>query len=201
MTFPFQFMKTPNNCGVSFVTLLWRHNGHDSISNHRRLDCLLDHLFQRRSKETSKLCDTGLCEWNPLVTSGFPSQRASNMENISIWWRYHEFHACCDIHPLYFSSYVPYRVTWDFDIERVKCTVMWMLRSGFQGSLTKHWFGFTDSTYSTHWSWVTHIYMRQWNRPSLVQIKACRLLGAKPLFQPMLVYCQLEPKEQSSVKF
>ena len=34
-------------------------------------------------------------------------------------------------------------------------------------------------------------YMRQWNRPSLVQIMACCLLGAKPLSEPMLVYCQL----------
>ena len=27
---------------------------------------------------------TGLCEGDPLVTGGFPSQRASNAENISI---------------------------------------------------------------------------------------------------------------------
>ena len=30
---------------------------------------------------------------------------------------------------------------------------------------------------------------------------ACRLLGAKPLSKPMLGYCQLDTKEQSSVKF
>ena len=29
---------------------------------------------------------------------------------------------------------------------------------------------------------------------------ACRLVGAKPLSEPMLGYCQLEPKEQTSVK-
>ena len=28
-------------------------------------------------------------EGNPPVTGGFPSQRASNTENISIWWRHH----------------------------------------------------------------------------------------------------------------
>ena len=27
---------------------------------------------------------------SPLVTGGFPSQRASNAENVSIWWRHHE---------------------------------------------------------------------------------------------------------------
>ena len=32
---------------------------------------------------------TGLCEGNPLVTGGFPSQRASNAKNVPIWWRQH----------------------------------------------------------------------------------------------------------------
>ena len=30
---------------------------------------------------------------------------------------------------------------------------------------------------------------------------ACRLVGAKPLSQPMLEYCQLDPWEQTSMKF
>ena len=33
---------------------------------------------------------TGLYEENPPVTGGFPSQRTSNAENGSIWWRHHE---------------------------------------------------------------------------------------------------------------
>ena len=36
-----------------------------------------------------KLSITGLCEGNPPVTGGFPSQRASNRENVFIWWRHH----------------------------------------------------------------------------------------------------------------
>ena len=36
--------------------------------------------FRRTSKGTSKLGGTGLCEGNPPVTGGFPSQRASNAE-------------------------------------------------------------------------------------------------------------------------
>ena len=62
------------------VTLQRRHNGHDSVSNHRCLDCLFNRLFRRRSKKTSKLCVTGLCEGNSPVTSEVPSQRASNAE-------------------------------------------------------------------------------------------------------------------------
>ena len=42
-----------------------------------------------RLKKTSKLCVTGLCEGNPPVTGECPSQRASNAENVSIWWRHH----------------------------------------------------------------------------------------------------------------
>ena len=42
-------------------------------------------------KETSKLRVTGLCEDNSPVTGEFPAQRASNTENVSIWWRHHEY--------------------------------------------------------------------------------------------------------------
>ena len=44
---------------------------------------------RRRSKKASKLHVTGVCEWNSLVTGEFPAQKASNAENVSIWWRHH----------------------------------------------------------------------------------------------------------------
>ena len=44
--------------------LRWRHNGPDSVSNHQPHVCLLNRLFRRRSKETSKLRVTGLCVGN-----------------------------------------------------------------------------------------------------------------------------------------
>ena len=46
-------------------------------------------FFQAQIKKTSKLHVTGLYEGNPSVTGGFPSQRASNAENVSIWSRHH----------------------------------------------------------------------------------------------------------------
>ena len=82
----FPFRLTLRN--MSSTSLEWRHNG---VSNHGRLDCLLNRLFSCRSKQTWKLCVTGLCEGNPPVTGGFPSHRASNAENISTWWRHHVF--------------------------------------------------------------------------------------------------------------
>ena len=39
--------------------LQWRHNGRDSVLNHQPHDCLLNRLFRRRSKKTSKLRVTG----------------------------------------------------------------------------------------------------------------------------------------------
>ena len=71
-------------------TLWWRHNGHDSVSNHQTHDCLLNRLFRRRSKKTPKLCATGLCVENSPGTSEFPAQMASNAENVSIWWHHHD---------------------------------------------------------------------------------------------------------------
>ena len=68
---------------------LWRHNGHDSVSNHQLHDCLLSRLFRRRSKKISKLRVTGLCVGNSPETGEFPAQMASNAENVSIWWRHH----------------------------------------------------------------------------------------------------------------
>ena len=70
-------------------TLLWRHNGRGSVSNHQPHDCLLNRLFRRRSKKTSKLRVTGLWAGNSPGAGEFPAQMASNAENVSIWWRHH----------------------------------------------------------------------------------------------------------------
>ena len=74
----------------SAPTLQWRHNDHDGVSNHQPQGCLLSRLFGRRSKKTSKLRVTGLYVGNSPVTGEFPTQMASNAENVSIWWCHHE---------------------------------------------------------------------------------------------------------------
>ena len=86
-------------CGVAIVItehkpwfnppLQWRHSERVGVSNHQSHDCLLNRLFRRKSKKTSKLRVTGLCAGNSPVTGEFPAQRASNAENVSIWWRRH----------------------------------------------------------------------------------------------------------------
>ena len=75
---------------MPFSTLRWRHNDHAGVSNHQPHGCLLNRLFRRNSKKTSKLRVTGLCAGNSPGTGEFPAQMASYAENVSIWWRHHE---------------------------------------------------------------------------------------------------------------
>ena len=81
----------------------WRHNELGGVSDHQPHDCLLTCLFRHRSKKTSKLRVTGLCEGNSPGTGEFPAQKASNAQNASIWWRHHDAHGshiiimCCNL--------------------------------------------------------------------------------------------------------
>ena len=83
------FESAKPNLRAKSESLPWRHNEHDGVSNHQSHGCLLKRLFRRRSKKTLKLRVTGLCAGNLPVTGEFPAQRASNAENVSIWWRHH----------------------------------------------------------------------------------------------------------------
>ena len=79
---------------ICIISLRWRHNERDSVSNHQPHDCLLNRLFRRRPKKTSKLRITGHCEGNSQGTGEFPAQMASYAENASIWWRHHVITYC-----------------------------------------------------------------------------------------------------------
>ena len=72
------------------ISLQWRNNECDGVSDHQPHECLLNHLSRCRSKKTSRLRTTGLYQgirwW--LVNS---PQMASNAENVSIWWRHRVF--------------------------------------------------------------------------------------------------------------
>ena len=47
--------------GRTYISALqWRHNGRDGVSNHQHHHCLLNHLFRRWSKKTSKFRVAGL---------------------------------------------------------------------------------------------------------------------------------------------
>ena len=52
------------------------------------------------------ICFTGLCKGNSPVSGEFPAERASNAENVSIWWRHHD----AMLHDLYIWIWTPARL-------------------------------------------------------------------------------------------
>ena len=78
--------------------LHWRHNDHDGVSNHQTYGCLLNRLFRRRSKKTSKLCVTDLCVGNspgpvnsphkgPVTRKMFPFDDVTMHSDLFHWHR------------------------------------------------------------------------------------------------------------------
>ena len=50
-------------------------------------------------------------------------------------------------------------------------------------------------------NWQRDTYMRQEIMPSSGQMMACPLIGANPLSEPMIAYCQMDHWEQLSMEF
>ena len=70
------------------VSLQWRHDGRDSVSNQQPRDCLLNRLFKENIKAPRHW---PFCE-EFTGTGEFPAHMASYVENVSIWWRQHVLH-------------------------------------------------------------------------------------------------------------
>ena len=81
-----QIAMSMGYCKIAiFITLQWRHNGRDGVSNHQPYDCLLTLLLRRRSKKTSKPRVTGLCAGNsphkwPVTRKTFP------FDDVIMWY-------------------------------------------------------------------------------------------------------------------
>ena len=71
-------------------TLQWRHNECGGVSNQRRLGCLLNRLFRRRSKKMSMFRVTGLCEGIHRWSVNSPHKWPVTRKMFFIWWRHHE---------------------------------------------------------------------------------------------------------------
>ena len=104
-------------------SLQWRHDEHDSVSNHKPHACLLNRLFKAQIKENIKAPR----HWWP-VTSEFPAQRASNAENISIWWRHHDirdnnFSAGDCFRPTHWKAIINQRSLSNNSLHHIKSTV------------------------------------------------------------------------------
>ena len=105
------------------------HNGRDGVSIHKPHDCLLNRLFRRRLKKTSKFHVTGLC-----------AQMVSDAENISLWWHHHVI-SWSVISPR--NSVLLSRWMWSLSV------CIFMLVSFFDGKTWMYiWYKFGDSSQS-----------------------------------------------------
>ena len=160
-------------------TLQWRHNGYDGVSNHQPHSCLLNRLFRRRSKKTSKLRVTALCEGNSPVTGEFPAQRAGKAENVSIWRHRHVRGTNYFIQSMVFETNCVQLIP----IKRI------LRRTRFLWYLVAVRVTMIGGGNCLVWILIWHG-MEQWknchNIPALVQIMAWRRPGDKPLSEPMM---------------
>ena len=126
--FPYFRLKRWDTDAIWMCTLQWRHNGRDRVSNHQPRNCLLNGLFRRRSKKTSKLRVTGLCAGNSPGTGEFPAQVASDAENVSTWWRHHDpnFNVMCSSTVRPFGNNGLFR-DWLINLFQVCCSNYWLV--------------------------------------------------------------------------
>ena len=84
----FNIFVTSHGCLLYFPITVTSHHLH-GVSNHRPFVCLFNGLLRLTWNKNFKDALLALCEGNLPVTGGFPSERASNAENIFISWRHH----------------------------------------------------------------------------------------------------------------
>ena len=161
------------------ISWQWCHNGRDSVSNHQPHDCLLNSLFGRRSKKTSKFRVTGLCVGNSPGTGEFPVQRASNAENVSIWWRHHVI-----------KTENQNNLVQNIPVNSLRSSISLIAR--FMGPTWGPSGADRTQVGPMSATWTLLSGMRQWTGSQLIQIMAYCLIGAKPLPEPIMIYYQLD---------
>ena len=143
-------------------SLQWRHKERNGVSHHQPIDCLLKHLFRHRWEKTSKLRVTGRCVGNSPVTSEFPAERASDADNVSIWWRHYTENNINTLRPRQNGRHFQDDIfKWIFLNENAWISINISLKFVPGDSIS--------------------------NIPTLVQVMAWRRPGDKPLSEPMMV--------------
>ena len=132
------------NVSVANFALQLRHNEHDGIPHHQPYDCLLNRLFRRGSKKTSKLCVTGLCEGNSSGTGDVGTNfivdptEARDVSGHRIW--YDSVHGWKDgqKHKIKLSSHPRRKLAWIFGLKKIKLLrqcIFYRLGSAFLWSI------------------------------------------------------------------
>ena len=85
----YRFYRREGEIRGVFWSLQWRRNDRDVVSNTSFkivYSVVYSSADQRKPQSSASLA---FCEGKSPATGEFPSQRASNAENVSIWWRNH----------------------------------------------------------------------------------------------------------------
>ena len=83
---------------MRYNPLPWRHNERNGDSNHQPHGGLLNRLFRRISKKTTKLRVTALCEGNSPVIDEFPAQKANKQRFLTPGHQgWNDLHSLCRI--------------------------------------------------------------------------------------------------------
>ena len=160
--------KLTDRLGPHFLAIFLnntvRDTERDGVSNHQPHDCLLNRLIRRRSKETP---NSGFCAGNSPVTGEFPHKGPVT------------------------------RKMFPFDDVIINCAAM--NRAGvvitccnFTSNASHNMCTDCYPTWFCCGSWLIEA---EWgiyasvNWPPLFQTMVCHLVGARPLYKPMLEYC------------
>ena len=148
------------------------------------IDCLLNSLFMLRTKKTSKHRIIALCEGKPSVSGGFLLNEGSNAEIISmsshlqsIVYVYPSRNICYSRHKP--TTFVLYKLAF-CKSSSILSSIHWIILITWMQRRQQNVLKLIEA----EWRIYASV-----NKPSLVQIMACRLDGAKPLSEPMLEYC------------
>ena len=76
------------NINIS-MSLQWRHNGCDCVSNHQPHDCFSTIYSDTDQWKHQSSALLALCAGNSPEAGEFPAQMAGKAENACIWWRHH----------------------------------------------------------------------------------------------------------------
>ena len=126
--------------GVS--TLQLHHNERYDVLNHRCIDCLLNHLFRHRSKETSKLRVTCHCKGNSTVTEKMKSTVCTETSESLIAFQYFNTRNIIS------------------SIEHVKILIKVIMNSSQPRQLSVSLWHTFDAWYVKGWSGYVEVYVR-----------------------------------------
>ena len=78
-------------------TFQWRHKERDGVSNYQPHNYLLNVYRGTDPRNYQSAASLVSVSGTSPVTGEFPAQRASYVENVSIWWRHHELKKASEV--------------------------------------------------------------------------------------------------------